>query len=259
MTYGGFSTCPEVRGPQLEPNTILDTGHWTLFYLFHVKHSDSPQQISQFNKICSSFGINLSNEMIKKFQDYATLLLDWNKRIHLVSKRDASTDRIIRHFVDSLSIFRVVDLPNGINILDIGTGAGFPAVPIKIVREDLGVTLMESIHKKALFLQKLCEILRLQNTSILNQRAEKLLEERSLGGEFDIVTAKGLGGLENIVPLGMPFLKKAGLLIAYKGRGVEKEIGETNLPKECQIKDVAKIEIPEIDLLRWLIVIEKVK
>jgi 16S rRNA (guanine527-N7)-methyltransferase len=197
--------------------------------------------------------------MINKFQDYATLLLDWNKRIHLVSKKDATADRIIRHFVDSLSIFRAIELPDGINILDIGSGAGFPSIPIKIVREDLRVTLVESIHKKALFLQKLCAVLRLQNTSILNQRAEKLLENISLGGEFDIVTAKGLGGLENIVRLGIPFLKIGGLLVVYKGKRVKKEIDEANLPKECQIKDVVKIEIPEMDLSRWLIVIEKVK
>jgi 16S rRNA (guanine527-N7)-methyltransferase len=224
-----------------------------------VKHSDSLQQISQFKNICSSWGIQLSNEMINKFQDYATLLLDWNKRIHLVSKRDATADRIIRHFVDSLSIFRATELPDGINILDIGSGAGFPSIPIKIVREDLKLTLVESIHKKALFLQKLCEILRLQNTSILNQRAENLLEDRSLGGEFDLVTAKGLGKLDTIVRLGMPFLKMGGQLIVYKGKGVKKEIDEINLQKNSQIKDMAKIEILEIDLFRWLIVIEKVK
>jgi len=219
----------------------------------------SPEQIDNFKKFCSLFQITLSDEAIQKFWIYINLLLEWNKRIHLVSKKDASTDRIIRHFVDSLSIFRAIDFPDNINILDIGSGAGFPAIPIKIVREDVNLTLVESIHKKALFLRKLCEVLRLRNTCIINQRAEKILEQGNLENNFDLVTAKALGDIETTAHLGTSFLKAGGLLVAYKGKDVQKEIEKINSSNEYQIKGMVKIEIPEIDLLRWLVVIEKVK
>jgi 16S rRNA (guanine527-N7)-methyltransferase len=218
----------------------------------------SPQQINQFKKICSSFGITISEGMIKKFQEYASLLLDWNKRIHLVSKKDAKSDRILRHFVDSLSIFKVIDLQKGTNILDLGAGAGIPAIPIKIVREDTQLTLIESIHKKTLFLQKLSQVLEFKKLAVINQRIENLVDQTDFEGKFDLVTAKALGKLKNIVLLSMPFLKTGGLLVAYKGQSLRKEIEEIGSLKDCRIRDVVKIEILEMDLLRNLVVIEGV-
>lgn len=196
--------------------------------------------------------------MIEKFQIYAALLLEWNKRIHLVSKKDAKGDRILRHFVDSLSIFKVLHVPEEANLLDLGAGAGFPSIPIKIVRKDVGLTLVESIHKKTLFLQKLSQVLKLQKIYILNQRAERLANQANFKERFDLVVAKALGKLKDVIGLSTPFLKGGGLLLAYKGEGVKREIEETGSLKDCRIKDVVKIEIPEMDLLRWLAVVEKV-
>ncbi len=196
--------------------------------------------------------------MISKFQAYISLLLEWNKRIHLISKKDAKSDRILRHFVDSLSIFKVVDLPKDMNLLDLGPGAGFPSIPIKIAREDVRLTLVESVHKKTLFLQKLSEVLKLQKISLLNQRAEELTNQANFEEKVDLVTAKALGRLKEVVRLSTPFLKTGGLLVAYKGRTVKREIQEIGSLKGCRIRDVVKIEIPELDLLRWLVVVKKV-
>jgi len=195
--------------------------------------------------------------MIEKFQVYMALLQEWNKRIHLVSKRDASKDRILRHFVDSLSVFKILDVPKDANLLDLGAGAGFPSIPIKIVREDIRLTLVESIHKKTLFLQKLNQVLKLQRISILNQRAEKLADQPDLKERFDLVVAKALGNFKDVIGLSMPFLKVGGLLLAYKGKNVKREIKEISSLKDCLIKDVVKIEILEMDLLRWLVMVEK--
>jgi len=235
--------------------------------VFHVKHSDSssrnsPQVLSspeivQFKRVCSSFRTSLSDQMIEKFQAYLSLLLEWNKRIHLVSKGDARSDRILRHFVDSLSIFKAVDIPRNANLLDIGAGAGFPSIPIKIVREDIRLTLVESIHKKTLFLQKLSQVLKLENSTILNQRAEELADQPELRERFDLVVAKAMGKLKHIIELSTPFLKRDGLLLAFKGKGVKREIEQAGLLKDWRIKDVVKIEIPEMDLIRWLVVAEK--
>lgn len=217
----------------------------------------SPLQINQLKKICSSFGITLSEGMIQKFLDYAGLLLEWNKRIHLVSKRDAKSDRIMRHLVDSLSIFKAIDIQKDTKLIDLGSGAGFPAIPIKIIREDIRLTLVESVHKKTLFLQKLSEVLELKKLAVINQRADKLVDQADFEGKFDLITAKALGRLKEVAQLCIPFLKTNGLLVAYKGQKLIREIEEAGSLKDLIIRDVVKIEIPKMDLLRWLVVLEK--
>ena len=218
----------------------------------------SSSEINRFKTICSSFVVDLSAESIEKFETYTSLLLQWNRRIHLVSKRDATNDRILRHFVDSLSIFKVVDISTNANILDLGAGAGFPSVPIKIVRNDVWLTLAESTHKKALFLHKLIQSLELEQVRVLDQRAETLSGHTDTAGRFDLITAKAVGELSSSVQLSAPLLKPGGALVAYKGRGAKKEIAEIRLPPEYVVADVTRIKIPEIDLIRWLILVRKV-
>ncbi|MGB7062252.1 MAG: 16S rRNA (guanine(527)-N(7))-methyltransferase RsmG [Candidatus Zixiibacteriota bacterium] len=217
----------------------------------------SPQQITQFKRICSSFGIGLSDGMVDKFKVYTGLLLEWNQRMHLVSKGDAKPDRILRHFVDSLCILKAIDIPKGAKLLDLGSGAGFPGIPIKIVRDDIQLTLVESIRKKNLFLRKLSESLRLEGINIVNQRAEELADHPDFREKFDLVTAKAVGKLKDIVGLSVPFLKTGGLLVVYKGKELKKEIEETTSLKEFRIRDVTRIKVPEMDLLRWVVVVKR--
>ena len=218
----------------------------------------SSGQIDQFKRLCSSFGLDLSSSMLEQFETYASLLLDWNNRIHLVSKGDAKSDRILRHFVDSLSIFKTVDIPQGAKLLDLGAGAGFPSIPVKIVRDDIRPVLVESIHKKALFLQKLCQVLELENVRVVNQRAEELQAETGLLASFDLVTAKALGKLSDIASLSAPFMKIGGLLVCYKGPTATSETSKAKLPPGLRIQDVVKTAIPEMDLVRWLVVVHRV-
>jgi len=194
--------------------------------------------------------------MIEKFQAYSDLLLVWNKRINLVSKRDATNDRIIRHFIDSLSIFKSVDIPRSSRILDIGSGAGFPAIPIKIVREDFQITLLESIHKKTLFLKKLIEVLKLEGINIINDRAETVSLDGNFRDKFDFVTLKAFGDLQAGIRLALPFLKIGGYVIFYKGKRTKNEIKGIKLPGDCSIED---IDIPEINLARCLVIIKKTR
>ena len=215
----------------------------------------SSREIDLFRSICSSFGIDLPEEMVDKFKTYTTLLLEWNQRMHLVSRRDAEPYRILRHFVDSLSIFKAVDIPKGAKVFDLGSGAGFPGVPIKIVRDDIHLTLVESIHKKTLFLRKLSESLELERVSIVSQRAEELAERADFSGKFNLVTAKALGDLKEIIESGMALLGTGGLLAAYKGRKVKEEIRKAFSPTDSLAIEVVKIEVPEMDLTRWIVVV----
>ncbi len=197
--------------------------------------------------------------MIDKFQAYTALLLEWNRRIHLVSKRDAKSDRIIRHFVDSVSIFKAVNVPEGANLLDLGAGAGFPSIPIRIVREDVRLTLVESIHKKTLFLRKLSQALKLDNVSVIDQRAEKLADQPDQTERYDLIVAKAMGKLKDVIGLSMPLLKTGGMLVAYKGKGANREMEEIGPLKDCRINETVRIEIPEMDLLRWLVLIQRLR
>jgi 16S rRNA (guanine527-N7)-methyltransferase len=226
--------------------------------VFHVKHLQlSENQILRFKKVCSSFGIKLSEKTLEKFQAYLNQILDWNKRIHLVSKGDARPERLLRHFVDSLTIFKAVQIPSGANLLDLGAGPGLPSIPIKIVRDDINLSLVESVRKKSLFLQKQVNDLKLEDVSVINQRAEDLIDTPDYKEKFDIVTVKALGKLKDIVELATSFLKPKGLLIAYKGERIEEEIKECE-EKNFLVKKKILIKIPDFDLKRMIVVIEKV-
>jgi 16S rRNA (guanine527-N7)-methyltransferase len=218
----------------------------------------SPQHIDQFKDICSSFGVNLSNEMVGKFQDYTNLIIDWNKRVHLVSKGDARKDRIIRHFVDSLTIFKAVNIQQGAMIIDIGSGAGFPAIPIKIVRDDVKMTLVESVHKKILFLQKGIDVLKLNSLELFEGRAEDLVEQNDYIGVSELVTLRAVGMLKKNVPLGLRFLKTGGLLVIYGGRERDEEIQKLGLLEEFRFKGAVDVIERSFDINRHLVLIEKV-
>jgi 16S rRNA (guanine527-N7)-methyltransferase len=223
----------------------------------HIQSQLSEGQILRFQKVCSSFKIDISGEIVEKFQIYLNHILDWNKRIHLVSNHDAKPERILRHFVDSLTIFKVIEIPHNAKLLDLGAGPGFPSIPIKIVRDDVCLSLAESIRKKSLFLQKLINDLRLKDVSAVNKRAEDLMDAPGYKEKFDIVTAKALGKLKDTIKLATSFLKKKGLLIAYKGEKIEEEIKEIK-EKELLIKKKILVRIPDFDLSRMIVVLEKI-
>jgi 16S rRNA (guanine527-N7)-methyltransferase len=217
----------------------------------------SSQQIEQFKEICSSFGVNLSGEMVSNFQDYTKLLLDWNKRIHLVSKRDAREDRIIRHFVDSLAIFKAVNMSQGAKILDIGSGAGFPAIPIKIVRDDVKMTLVESVHKKTLFLQKAIEFLKLNDIELFDGRIEELVDRHDHLEMFDIATVRAVGRLKKIAPIILRLLRLGGLLVIYGSTEEEEKINRLGLKEGFRFKGAVDFIEPSFAINRRLFLIEK--
>jgi 16S rRNA (guanine527-N7)-methyltransferase len=217
----------------------------------------SSQDIDLFRRVCSSFGIDLSAKMADKFKIYTSLLLEWNQRMHLVSKRDAQPDRILRHLTDSLTIFKAIDISNGARLLDLGSGAGFPGVPIKIVRDDVRLTLVESIRKKALFLRKVIQSLRLDLVGVENRRAEELAQQPALQEGFDIVTAKAVGSLRGILKSGLPLLSTGGGLVAYKGRIAGKEV-TASLEDFLRMR-VVRVDVPEMDLKRWIVTVRRRK
>ena len=216
---------------------------------------------NEYKKILKAhLDIDLPTDSQKKFNLYLNELRSWNKRINLISRKRDKPEDIYRHFIDSLLIFQVIQIPESSEILDLGSGAGFPALPIKIVREDLVFSLVESVRKKVLFLKKTIELLGLSGIDIFHRRTEELLDKTEFRYRFDYVTARSFGKLRETIWASYSLLKENGILIAYKGSSFKSEIIEFLKDKKnfkLQVKDIKFVEIKEIGLRRFLVLIQK--
>ncbi len=164
-------------------------------------------------------GLSLGRDQVLSFHKYLIELRAWGKRMNLMSR---STDRevVIKDFLDSLTVQE--HLSRGAFLLDLGTGAGFPGVPLGIVRADLKVVLLELIQRKVYFLRHLVRVLDL--TGIKIYRAGEKEFEKSLWGSFDFVISRAFGTLETLATAGFPFLQQGGVLLAMKGKKGEDEL-----------------------------------
>jgi 16S rRNA (guanine527-N7)-methyltransferase len=199
-------------------------------------------------------GFKLSQEQTKQFQTYHQLLLDWNQRINLVSRQDI--DRLVSyHFIDSISA--IPEIPLNSIVCDLGAGAGLPGIPIKIVRDDINIFLVESIQKKANFLSEAVKTLGLKNAVVLNQRAETIQDIK-----FNVILVRLFGKIHDVLPITSKLLSPNGKIIFYKIQGVEKEIALANkiLKKNNLIlKSVKDITLPITGIMRKLIIYERTR
>lgn len=165
-------------------------------------------------KGAADFGVHLTGEMLDQFVKYAALLLEWNEKINLTAITDPE-EIVYKHFIDSLALLGKAALPEGARLIDVGTGAGFPGVPLKIVRPDLRVTLFDSLNKRLLFLRALCEELGLA-CEYVHARAEEA-GRGALREAFDAVTARAVAALPALCEYCLPFAKLGGWFYAWKG------------------------------------------
>lgn len=196
----------------------------------------------------SQLGVSLNQNQLNKYQTYYHLLVEWNKRINLVSRKDLH--RIIDyHFVDSLVCLRFI--PAQGSVCDLGAGAGLPGIPVRIVRERVALYLVESIKKKCRFLDEAIKTLTLENAHVVNQRAEEM---KAL--KVDVVVARLLGSVQEILPWGMPLLKAGGRFLIYKSASAEAEVAEarTILRRfKGQVETIQTIVLPGTGITRRLV------
>lgn len=184
----------------------------------------NPHSESDFFSAASSFGIPLSREALAQLAIYERELISWSRRMNLTAKGD-KTNIWSRHFLDSLigwsSSLSLIPNPFPLNpaVLDIGTGAGFPGLPIKIVWSEVKLTMVESVRKKTLFLKHLLEVLNLNDVNVLCARAESLAKDAKHLNRYDFVLSRAVGSLEELVKLSFPLLKGSGKLTAWRGEG----------------------------------------
>lgn len=204
-----------------------------------------------FNK----YGIELSESQAEKFGLYYNLLTEYNGKFNITSVTEEK-EVYIKHFIDSVIGIKFI---NKGNLIDIGSGGGFPLVPIKIIKEDLSVTAVESTGKKCEFLEVLGEKLGFKNFTVLNGRAEDFSKTAAYREKFDYCTSRAVARYNTLCEYCIPFVKKGGLFIAYKGDADEEVKESENALKVlgCKIKE--KYDFLLEDAKRSLIIAEKIK
>jgi 16S rRNA methyltransferase gidB len=187
----------------------------------------------------------------EKFLEYEELLLEWNKKFNLTAVTDRGEIKI-KHFEDSVAACCL--LPREADVLDIGSGAGLPGIPLKIVRPDIRLTMIDSVNKKVTFLNEAIKELKLENTSAEHARAEELDKKR----KYDVVVSRAVAKLSTLAEYALPFLKQEGIFIAYKSEKAQEEISDAEnalILLKGEVKKVIDVSGPAG--VRKLIVIGK--
>ncbi|RZI48104.1 16S rRNA (guanine(527)-N(7))-methyltransferase RsmG [Lactococcus kimchii] len=174
----------------------------------------------------ATFDITLSERQIGQFKRYFELLVEWNEKINLTAITEES-EVYLKHFYDSIAPILYQQITNRpVSILDIGAGAGFPSLPMKIIFPELQVTIIDSLNKRINFLALLTEELGLEKVTLLHGRAEDFGQDKTYRGQFDFVTARAVARLSVLAEFTIPFLKKDGILLSLKAAQFAEELAE---------------------------------
>lgn len=209
-------------------------------------------------------GINLNEGQIKKFSRYLDLLVQWNQKINLTSLKTPQ-EIIIKHFLDSISCIKVINKyidSEGVNVIDVGAGAGFPGIPIKIICSSVRLSLLEARKKKTIFLEKVTEEMNFQQVKILNGRAETFGKGADHRERYDIAISRAVAHLNVLSEYCLPLVRVGGLFVAQKGRSYKKETEKSFKTIQVlggEIIGAEKVRIPFINQERYLLVIRKIK
>lgn len=212
------------------------------------------------NDVLEVFGYQINKDQEDKFEQYFNKLIDYNKKTNLTAITERS-EVYYKHFFDSISSMMLVNYTKDeLHICDIGAGAGFPSIPLKILFPNLKIDIVDSLNKRIIFLEELIEELELDNIGLFHDRIEKF----ALGhlNKYDIVTARALGKLNMISEMALPMLKKQGQFIAYKGSEVDKEIIDSSNALDIlggTIIETKNFNLPNNYGARNLILISKTK
>ncbi len=221
----------------------------------------SPQWKQLIADGAKSMGIEVDSEKIDRFAIHAAELIRWNQKTNLTAITDPKAVAV-KHFLDSIAPARTI--PAGASVLDIGSGGGFPGIPLKIIKSSLAVTLIDAVRKKVSFLKHVIRLLRLTGIEACHLRAEELNQKP----QFDVVVSRALFSLEVLISQALPLLKEGGLIIALKGRStkVRKEWAQWRSAKNRNLSETAdfpfevevkKYTLPFGEVERMLIIIKR--
>ena len=216
--------------------------------------------MTKLEELLREFEIEIDSEKNNKLEKYRELLLEWNSFMNLTAITEEDEVNI-KHFLDSLTIFRTGELDGKKSVIDVGTGAGFPGIPMAIQNPDLEVTLLDSLNKRIKFLNKVVEETELKNVTTYHGRAEEFARKKEFRDAFDVSVSRAVANMSTLAEYTMPYVKPGGVMIAMKGSEYKEELKEAENAIKILgggIKEVKEITLPD-GILHSLIVIEKVK
>ncbi len=209
----------------------------------------------------AQLGGTITDRQIEQFSIYSAMLKEWNEKMNLTAITD--DDGIaVKHFLDSILPIYKLEIPQGARVADVGTGAGFPGIPLKIMRPDIHITLIDSLNKRVTFLTEVCTRLEIDNTKCIHGRAEELGKAPEYREKFDVVTSRAVARLKILGEYCLPFVSVGGIFLALKAEDVADEFLEAKpMLGSLGGGDVEVIDapLPESDMLRRLVTVKKAR
>ncbi|MBM7716810.1 16S rRNA (guanine(527)-N(7))-methyltransferase RsmG [Siminovitchia sp. FSL H7-0308] len=215
----------------------------------------------QFTNELKKMGIELDERQLNQFERYYELLVEWNEKMNLTAITDHE-EVYLKHFYDSVSAAFFVDFTGSLSLCDVGAGAGFPSIPLKICFPQLNITIVDSLKKRITFLHELAKELKLEKVFFYHDRAETFAQHKDFRERFDIVTARAVAKMSVLTELCLPLVKKEGIFVAMKAANAEEELKAAEKAikllggKEQAVHDFT---LPIEESERNIIIIKKVK
>lgn len=210
---------------------------------------------------CKELGITLDEIQKKQFTDFYEYLVEKNKVMNLTGITEFQ-EVLIKHFLDSLACVKAVDMSQIKRIMDIGTGAGFPGVPLKIAFPHLEACLLDSLKKRVNFLEETFQLLKLENITAIHGRAEEYAKNKQYRETYDLCVSRAVSNLATLSEYCLPYVKTGGYFISYKSGTVQEEVEQAQKAVKIlggKIQDVVYFQLPDSEIQRSLVVIEKIK
>lgn len=217
--------------------------------------------LSILEEACRDIGLELTKEQYEQFMKYKDLIQEWNKKVNLTSIKE-DEEIVKKHFIDSIKIFKFEEVKNAKRIIDIGTGGGFPGIPMKIVNPDCEMVLLDSLNKRINFLNIVINDLGLKNISTIHGRAEDFAVKPEYREKFDIVVSRAVANMTVLSEFCLPYVNLGKHFVALKGPSVDEELNESKRALSIlggEVEKLIPVKIEDSDLEHNLVVIKKVK
>ncbi|MDU4891459.1 MAG: 16S rRNA (guanine(527)-N(7))-methyltransferase RsmG [Clostridium sp.] len=219
------------------------------------------EYFDMLNEACQSMGLSFDEEKYNKFIKYKDLIKEWNEKINLTAITD-DEEIIKKHFIDSIKVFNCDYVKNAKSIIDIGTGGGFPGIPMRIVKEDSKMVLLDSLNKRINFLNEVINDLNLSNIKTIHGRAEDFAQTAEYRQRFDLAVSRAVANLTVLLEFCLPYVKVGGYFVALKGPAIEEEIKAAEGALKAlggKIEKIIEVDIEGSDLKHNLLVVKKIK